>query len=126
MIAWILLAVWLIGWMYGSRLVLRAWMEKILCSKGEEFLSICRTYHPKGCAKSRGEIRPRFLTDTLAAFGIGFTWPVLVLAHLLSATTPVTPGESRRIRREQESRIAEQAAEIARLERQIGIERTDR
>lgn len=116
---WLILAIWLVGWYYGARLALAWRMNKLVCSRDNEFLSICRGYDGPGCAKPLGAVRARGLPDGLAALAIGLAWPVLLLARGLVATTPPTDVEARRIATEQARRIEVQATEIARLEREI-------
>lgn len=122
MVVWlIVLVVFLAGWIYGARLVLTAWMSQLRCTNGLHFIDICEQHHPAGCRRPIGELRTRTLSDGVAALGVGLAWPVLILAHLLTATTPLTPGEAKCTIREQERRIAEQSADIERLHRQIGV-----
>lgn len=127
----IVLAVWVAGWAYGARLALTYRMSKVVCPENLDldYANICRESHgnrhgkPSHVPVPLGAIRERTVADGAAALGVGLAWPVLILAKLLTVTTPATPGESLRRLREQEVRIAEQAAEIRRLTATLGDRR---
>lgn len=119
MIWWLTLAAWLAGWYFGARLALAMRMQRLACTGGLNYLQNCRHFHRPECAKPIGSLRDRTMGDGLAAIGIGATWPVLIIARAIMATTPLTASEASRVVREQQRRIADQATEIERLERQI-------
>lgn len=120
MVGLIVLFVFLAGWVYGARLMLAYRMTRMECTKGHAGY-ICRQVYDGRCAAPAGELRDRTLKDASIALGVGLAWPVLILAHLLTVTTPPTPGEAKRTIREQERRIAEQNADIERLIRENGL-----
>jgi hypothetical protein len=119
MTGWLIFVGYLAGWAIGARLALGMLMAREVCSKGTSFAEICRQYDGSNCRRPVGELRARTLADGLLALAIGLPWPVLVVAHVLTASTPATPGEARRRLVDQERRITEQAADIERLNRMI-------
>lgn len=119
LITFLAIAVWFTGWTTGARIALTARMTRLICPRGNDYLSLCREYHGQECPTPIGEVRARTVYDAALALLIGLGWPWLILSWLLVRATPVTPGEAIRQLREQEARLDEQQRAIERLTRQV-------
>jgi hypothetical protein len=117
---WAFTAVFVAGWVLASRIAMRSLMGRLKCPEGSEFLDICREYHSrKHKPVPVGELRERHLGDVLLAALIGLAWPVVLAAQVVAGMTPATPGELRRVSREQQATIEQQARDIEALTRQM-------
>ena len=122
MIAYAILAVYLIGIWPVARAALAVLLEHPVC---------LRFYHDSPCGPSclvpYGEVRGRDGHVIRFACGAGVFWPLLLLPYLLMKRAPLTDGE--RVRQAQlleaahGRRAAEMQAEIDKLNRQLGARR---
>jgi len=136
---WVLVAVWLVGWLLAVRPSMRRTMLQEVCSRCRAHWSCdCRTpdewrgsdFHRGGKVRraARGSLFERTGGDVAAAVWFAAWWPVWLAVVVLRVTlralgagvktaviraTPLTGPELER-------RLAEREAEIARLTKEIG------
>lgn len=105
------IALYLAGWVWGTRDYLRFSLENPRCTiYRDRDHSFCRTHHAAACWSPPTY---RTLGMITTAMGVGLIWPFMLVAKGVSRTVPPTP-------REMQQRIDEQAAEIDRLTRELG------